>query len=138
MGARLWKKPLTTSFRAPSPPTATITGRESLTARSAISVASSGRVVIATSYGIPVEGSQPSIADHSRAARPAPQAGLTMNSTSATLPRASEGVRLHHPGGIDFLLDRPPPLHPPSHLIGSPPFPHLTAALVVADRSSQP
>ncbi len=87
MGAPLWKKPLTTSLSVPSPPTATITGRDSLTARSAISVASSGRVVSTASYGIPVEGSHVVIPDHSRPARPAPEAGLTMNSTSATTER---------------------------------------------------
>jgi hypothetical protein len=49
IGAPLWKKPLTTSLRVPSPPTATMTGRDSRTARCAISVASRGRVVRATS-----------------------------------------------------------------------------------------
>src|SRR5258708_16970526 len=102
MGAWLGKKRLTTSLSAPSPPTATITGRESLTARSAISVASSGRVVSTASYGIPVEGSHVVMADHSRPARPAPEAGLTMKSTSATLPRASESVRIQDPGGMHF------------------------------------
>src|SRR6266849_4909419 len=120
-----------------SPPTATITGRDCRTARSAIWVASSGLVVSAASYGIPVDGSQPSIADHSRAARPAPDAGLTMKSTSATLQRASEGVRIHDPGGIDCLLDRSPHLHPTSHLVGDPPCPHLTGAVVVADGSAK-
>ena len=48
-GAPLRKKPLTTSFRVPSPPTATTTGREASTLRWVISVASSGRVVNATS-----------------------------------------------------------------------------------------
>ncbi len=137
MGAPLWKKPLTTSLSVPSPPTATITGRESLTARSAISVASSGRVVSTASYGIPVEGSHVVMADHSRPARPAPEAGLTMKSTSATLPRASECVRIHDPGGIDCLFDRPPDSHPPSHLVGDPACPHLTGAMVVADGSAK-
>ena len=45
IGAPLWKKPLTTSFSVPSPPTATTAGRDCRTARSAISVASSGLVV---------------------------------------------------------------------------------------------
>jgi hypothetical protein len=49
IGAPLWKKPFTTSFSVPSPPTATTKGRDCLTARCAISVASSGRVVIAVS-----------------------------------------------------------------------------------------
>ena len=58
MGAPLRKKPLTTSFSVPSPPTATTRGRDSSTARCAISVASRGRVVKATSYGSPLAGSQ--------------------------------------------------------------------------------
>ena len=49
MGALLRKKPLTTSFSVPSPPTATTTGREASTLRWAISVASSGRVVFTIS-----------------------------------------------------------------------------------------
>ncbi len=49
IGAPLRKNPLSTSFSVPSPPTATSTGRDSRTARSAISVASSGRVVKAVS-----------------------------------------------------------------------------------------
>src|SRR5260370_23734676 len=137
MGAPLWKKPLTTSLSVPSPPTATITGRESLTARSAICVASSGRVVSTASYGIPVEGSHVVIADHSRPARPAPEAGLTMKSTSATLPPASKRVRVHDPSRIDCLFNRPPDSHPPSHLVGDPPRPHLTGAGAAADVSAK-
>src|ERR1700694_576551 len=38
IGAPLRKKPLTTSFRVPSPPTATTAGRDSFTALCAISV----------------------------------------------------------------------------------------------------
>jgi hypothetical protein len=49
IGAPLRKNPFTTSFSVPSPPTATITGRALSTLRCAISMASSGRVVTATS-----------------------------------------------------------------------------------------
>ena len=82
-GAPLRKNPLTTSFRVPSPPTATTTGRDSRTARCAISVASSGRVVLATSYGNPDDGSHDSTTAHSRPALPAPDAGLTMKRIGA-------------------------------------------------------
>ena len=64
IGAPLWKKPLTTSLSVPSPPTATTTGRDSLTARWVMSVASFGRVVMAVSYGIPAEESQVSNCAH--------------------------------------------------------------------------
>src|SRR5665213_1628666 len=83
MGAPLWKKPLSTSLSVPSPPTATTTGRDSLTARCAISIASNGRVVRVASYGRPVVDSQLVSADHSRPVRPAAAAGLTMNRTGA-------------------------------------------------------
>src|SRR5260221_5953287 len=83
IGAPLWKKPLTTSLRVPSPPTATTTGRDWRTAALAMSVASLGRVVMAVSYGMPAEGSQDSTFAQSRAPFPAPEAGLTMNSTGA-------------------------------------------------------
>ena len=82
-GAPLRKKPLTTSLSVPSPPTATTSGRDSRTACWAISVASSGRVVKAASYGRPLAGSHVSIAAHSRPALPAPEDGLTMNRIGA-------------------------------------------------------
>src|SRR2546429_3026410 len=79
IGAPLWKKPLTTSLRVPSPPTATTTGLDSLAAACAISVASTGRVVNLASYGSPVVPSQLLIPVHSFPARPPAEAGLTMN-----------------------------------------------------------
>ena len=121
-GAPLRKKPFTTSFRVPSPPTATTTGRDSCTAFCAISVASSGRVVNATSYGSPLVGSQDSTAAHSRPALPAPDEGLTMNRIGepgrepiSRLPqRADSSI------GPDRCLPGPParrasilPSHPP-------------------------
>ena len=83
IGAPLRKNPLTTSFSVPSPPTATTTGRESRTARSAISVASFGLVVKVVSYGSPLEGSHASMLAHSRPALPEPEAGLTTNRIGA-------------------------------------------------------
>src|SRR5258708_17506275 len=115
IGAPLWKKPLTTSLRVPSPPTATTTGRDSLTSRSVISVASSGRVVKTLSYSSPLEGSQLSSAAHSLPARPPPDAGLTMNRTGAParppmlhLPARGESSRLQ---GRDLLSLLPRPVH---------------------------